>query len=52
MTTRRSDGGGGNWYYAAELDMEGWLCPALHRYYPGPDAPRELYVQMKSRAAA
>src|SRR2546428_3877265 len=30
---RRAEGGG-DWYYAAQLDMEGWLCPALLRYFP------------------
>ena len=29
---RRAEGGG-NWYYSADLDMEGWLCPALFRYF-------------------
>jgi hypothetical protein len=24
----------GNWFYSADLDMEGWLCPALFRYFP------------------
>jgi len=24
---------GGNWYRSADLDMEGWLCPALFRYF-------------------
>jgi Family of unknown function (DUF6717) len=43
---RRSDGGG-NWYYAAQLDMEGWLCPALLRYFP--EAPKQLFVQTKGR---
>src|SRR6266481_4123521 len=38
---RRAEGGG-NWYYAAELDMEGWLCPALHRYFP--EAPERIGV--------
>jgi hypothetical protein len=28
------EGGGGNWYYAAQLDMKGWLCP------PAPVLPR------------
>src|SRR4029077_17714548 len=23
----------GNWYRSADLDMEGWLCPALFRYF-------------------
>jgi len=45
---RRPDGSG-NWYYAPELDMEGWLCPALLRYFS--EAPRAIYVQVKARAA-
>jgi hypothetical protein len=43
---RRPDGSG-NWYYAPALEMEGWLCPALLRYFS--EAPKELYVQVKSR---
>jgi hypothetical protein len=27
--------------------MEGWLCPALLRYFA--EAPKELYVQVKDR---
>jgi hypothetical protein len=45
---RRADGSG-NWYYAPDLDIEGWLCPALLRYFP--EAPKQIYVQVKSRAA-
>ena len=43
---RRGDGGG-NWYYAPQLDMEGWLCPALFKYFS--EAPREIYVQVKPK---
>lgn len=32
---------GGNWYYCPEFSMEGWLCPALFRYFD--QAPAELY---------
>ena len=32
---------GGNWYYAPAYSMEGWLCPALFKYFK--EAPRELY---------
>jgi hypothetical protein len=32
---------GGNWYYSPDFDMEGWLCPALFKYFE--KAPRELY---------
>ena len=44
---RRAESGG-NCYYSADLDMEGWLCPALFRYFP--DAPASLYAQIKARA--
>lgn len=44
----RREESGGNWYYAAQLDLEGWLCPALFRYFP--EAPKQLYVQIKARA--
>ena len=42
---RRGDGEG-NWYYAPQLDLEGWLCPALFRYFD--EAPKELYVEVRS----
>jgi hypothetical protein len=44
LVWRREDRGG-NWYYSDLLDLEGWLCPALFRYFA--DAPGELYVQVK-----
>jgi hypothetical protein len=40
-----------NWYRSEEPAMEGWLCPALFRYFD--EAPRNLYVKAevkKSRA--
>ncbi len=43
---RRAEGGG-NVYYSPALDMEGWLCPALFRYFD--DAPPRLYVQIKPK---
>jgi hypothetical protein len=46
---RRTDTDG-NWYYSPELDLEGWLCPALLKYFE--QAPQEIYVQVKPRAAA
>ncbi len=39
---------GGNWYYSADLDMEGWLCPALFKYFD--KAPPKLYAQFKAKA--
>jgi len=44
---RRAEGGG-NWYYSEDLELEGWLCPALFRYFEA--APKQLYVQVKARA--
>lgn len=40
---------GGNWYFSPDLNLEGWLCPALFKYFE--EAPRELYAQFKARAA-
>lgn len=37
---------GGNWYSWPESALEGWLCPALSKYFA--QAPPEIYV----RAAA
>ena len=34
---------GGNWYRLAEPAMDGWLCPALLKYFD--EAPRRLYVK-------
>jgi hypothetical protein len=38
--------GGGNVYRWPEKNMEGWLCPALLRYFS--EAPEKLYVQVKA----
>ena len=37
---------GGNWYYCPQLDLEGWLCPALFRYFS--EAPPELYARAEA----
>jgi len=39
---------GGNWYFCPQLNMEGWLCPALFRYFE--EAPKELYAQAQPKA--
>jgi hypothetical protein len=41
--------GSGNLYNLTELGMEGWLCPALLRYFDAP--PAELFVQVKPASA-
>lgn len=43
---RRSEMGG-NWYYSAELEAEGWLRPALFKYFA--EAPQRIYAQFKSK---
>jgi hypothetical protein len=43
--TLRGAEGSGNVYSSAELGMEGWLCPALLRYFES--APKELYVEVR-----
>jgi hypothetical protein len=44
---RRAESGG-DWYYSRALDMEGWLCPALLKYFDSP--PPRIYAQFKSAA--
>jgi hypothetical protein len=39
---------GGNWYHSSEYGAEGWLCPALFKYFDA--APRRLYVQVKPKS--
>lgn len=39
---------GGNWYYARHFKMEGWLCPALFRYFD--KAPMEIYVKAEPKS--
>ena len=37
---------GGNWYVSNSLSMEGWLCPALFKYFES--APPKIYAQFKN----
>ena len=43
----RREESGGNWYYSDKYKMEGWLCPALFKYFP--TAPREIYVRAEPK---
>jgi hypothetical protein len=36
----------GNDYRLDEPPMEGWLCPAMFRYYPKP--PPEIYIKAEA----
>jgi hypothetical protein len=38
---------GGDWYATDDPPMEGWLCPALFRYFD--TAPSELYVKAEAK---
>ena len=44
---QRADNDGGNWYRSEEYKIEGWLCPALFKYFS--EAPKHIYVQAKKR---
>lgn len=37
----------GHWYYSPDLDREGWLCPAMFKYFD--QAPAEIYAQFKRK---
>ena len=39
----------GNWYHSPTLDLEGWLCPALFKYFE--KAPERLFIQVKPKLA-
>lgn len=40
---------GGNWYACPDYGIEGWLCPALFKYFDA--APGKLYALAKPRGA-
>jgi hypothetical protein len=44
----RREESGGNWYYSDHYKMEGWLCPALFKYFA--TAPREIYVKPEPKS--
>ena len=39
----RREESGGNWYFSPTYGIEGWLCPALFKYFE--KAPGELYAR-------
>ena len=39
--------GGGNWYREVKTGREGWLCPALFKYFD--KAPAKLFAQPKPK---
>ncbi len=45
--TRQREEFEGYWYAADDPPTEGWLCPALFRYFE--EAPAELYVKAEGK---
>ena len=43
-------GEGGNWYRSEDHGMEGWLCPALFKYFD--EAPELIFARFEEKAAA
>ena len=43
----RREEAGGNWYYSEEYHADGWLCPALFKYFRR--APKEIYVKAEAK---
>ncbi|WP_299489084.1 DUF6717 family protein [Acaryochloris sp. IP29b_bin.137] len=39
---------GGHWYRWSAEEMEGWLCPALFKYFA--DAPPQLFCQAEAKS--
>jgi len=44
---RQREESGGHWYLSKKLNKEGWLCPALFKYFDA--APDILFAQFKSK---
>jgi len=38
---------GGNYYEAVEFGLEGWLCPALFKYFD--ETPKEIYAKFEKK---
>ncbi len=45
LAWRRREGNG-NWYYCEKFKTEGWLCPALLKYFTKP--PKAIYVRCEA----
>lgn len=44
--TRTGEEHGGNWYFSQDFGFEGWLCPALFKFFES--APKEIHFQVRS----
>lgn len=38
---------GGNWYWCNQYHMEGWLCPALYKYFE--IVPSNIYINVMKK---
>ena len=38
---------GGHWYFSSDFAQEGWLCPALFKYFDS--APEKIYAKAETR---
>jgi len=41
---------GGNWYFSPQFGIEGWLCPALFKYFD--QTPLRIYAQVKPKGTS
>lgn len=41
----RNADAGGDWYIANEIQITGWCCPTLRKYFPA-GAPKQLYLKV------
>jgi hypothetical protein len=37
---------GGNWYKVVGVSKEGWLCPAMFKYFQ--EVPKELFIEVNA----
>lgn len=44
---RRGEQDGGNWYHSTEYQADGWLCPALFRFFPR--APQNIFIKAEQK---
>lgn len=44
----RREESGGNWYFSPQFGIEGWLCPALLKYFD--QAPERIFAQVKPKS--
>ncbi len=46
LVWRRSEFAG-HWYWCEQFSLEGWLCPALFKYFD--QAPKEIYAKAEPK---